>query len=215
MLEIDGGTGEGGGQIVRTSLSLSALTCTPFRIHNIRMKRPKPGLRPQHLAAVQAAAAISGAAVEGARIGSPELLFRPHMTKPGEYSFDIGTAGAVSLVLQALIPPLLFAGGRSHLAITGGTHVPISPPFDFIEQVFFPILALMGVRLDLLGRSLRLLPQRRRARRGAYRTLRRTCPCPAFACRAKGRIGSQGDLGRRQPAPFYRGKAEGVGCLDA
>ena len=147
MLEIDGGTGEGGGQIVRTSLSLSALTCTPFRIHNIRMKRPKPGLRPQHLAAVQTVAVVTGASVEGARIGSPEFLFRPSTTKPGEYSFDIGTAGAVSLVLQTLIPPLLFAGGRSHLAITGGTHVPISPPFDLIEQVFFPILALMGVRL--------------------------------------------------------------------
>jgi len=147
VLEIDGGSGEGGGQIVRTALSLSALTGIPFRVGNIRANRPKPGLRAQHLAAVRALAEVSGAFVEGASIGSRDLVFRPSALKAGSYRFDIGTAGAVSLVFQALLPPLLFAHGESHLLLTGGTHVPISPPFDFIKEVFIPLLAPLGARV--------------------------------------------------------------------
>ena len=146
MVEIDGGFGEGGGQIIRTALSLSALSGVPFRIRNIRGKRPRPGLRAQHVAAVRAIRAISGARVEGDAIDSRTLGFAPGTVKGGAYTFDIGTAGSTTLVLETLLPPLLFAGTESHLILKGGTHVPISPPFDFIGGLFFPLLALMGIR---------------------------------------------------------------------
>src|SRR4051794_26645878 len=109
MLEINGDYGEGGGQVLRTALSLSCLTGTPFRITNIRLRRRKPGLMPQHLAAVRASQAISRATVEGDGVGSTMLAFTPKATRSGVYSFDIGTAGAATLVLQTLIPPLLAA----------------------------------------------------------------------------------------------------------
>src|SRR3972149_11259112 len=107
MIEIDGGYGEGGGQIVRTALGLSCLFIKPFRIYNIRKGRRKPGLMPQHLTCVSAARLISGADVEGDRPGSTELSFSPGRAQGGTYSFDIGTAGSASLVLQTLIPALL------------------------------------------------------------------------------------------------------------
>lgn len=152
MIEIDGSFGEGGGQIVRTAVSLSALFGTPFRLVNIRRKRSKPGLRAQHVAAVRAVQEISGALVEGAEINSRTLEFRPGKLKGGTFRFDIGTAGATPLVLQALLPPLLFSGTPSHVILTGGTHVPISPPFHFIEQIFLPFLGRLGanVRVRLL-----------------------------------------------------------------
>jgi RNA 3'-terminal phosphate cyclase (ATP) len=151
MIEIDGGMGEGGGQIIRTALSLSALLGTPFLIDNIRKNRPKPGLRAQHLVAVRAVKTISKARVEGDQIGSTRLFFEPRKVEPGTYRFDIGTAGATPLVLQALLPPLLFTDVPSHLSLTGGTHVPISPPLNFVQEVFVPFLFEMGfeVRVSL------------------------------------------------------------------
>ncbi len=146
MVEIDGSFGEGGGQILRTSLSLSCLSGKPFRLHNIRRGRKKPGLMPQHLTCVRAAALVSDAAVEGDSRGSLELSFSPGRVRPGHYGFDIGTAGSTSLVLQCLLPPLLFAGGESTLTLTGGTHVPFSPPFHYVSEVFIPLLARLGAR---------------------------------------------------------------------
>lgn len=149
MLEIDGSHGEGGGQILRTALSLSCLSGKPFRIVNIRRNRPRPGLMPQHLAAVLAARAISGATVEGAQRGSCELAFIPHELSGGSFAFDIGTAGAVTLVLQTLIPPLLRADRPSSVTLSGGTHVPFSPSVNYLAAVFAPMLKRLGGKLQL------------------------------------------------------------------
>jgi len=127
MIDIDGSYGEGGGQIVRTALGLSCLYRKPFRIYNIRKGRKKPGLMPQHLTCVSAARLISGAVVKGDNPGSMELFFSPDTPQAGSYSFDIGTAGSTSLVLQTIVPALLFTGERSSVTLTGGTHVPCEP----------------------------------------------------------------------------------------
>ncbi|MGE5892852.1 MAG: RNA 3'-terminal phosphate cyclase, partial [bacterium] len=147
MIEIDGSSGEGGGQILRTALGLSAALQKPFRIFNIRINRKKPGLMPQHLMAVRAMKIISGATVTGDSPGSMELMFRPARVKPGAYTFDIGTAGSTSLLLQALLPPLVFADESSSLVLKGGTHVPFSPPFHYISAVFLPVLNRLGIGL--------------------------------------------------------------------
>jgi len=149
---IDGRHGEGGGQILRTALTLSALLNIPLRIDHARGNRTKPGLRPQHLVAVNALATITGARVDGAGVDSTELLFEPEEVRGGNYSFHIGTAGSTGLVLQALIPVLLFGNTCSHVQISGGTHVPWSPPFHYLQSVFLPALKAMGgdVHLDLL-----------------------------------------------------------------
>ncbi len=148
-LEIDGAFGEGGGQILRTALSLSMCRKRPFRIRNIRRARRPPGLRPQHLMAVQAAATVSGAAVEGAEVGSAELVFRPGPVGAGNYEFDIGTAGSTSLVLQTVLPALLAAPGESRLTILGGTHIPHAPPFEFLAHAYLPVLRRMGAGITL------------------------------------------------------------------
>lgn len=149
MLMIDGSYGEGGGQILRTSLALSILTETPFQISKIRARRKKPGLLRQHLTAVRAAAEISGADVDGDKLGARELLFRPGTAKAGDYRFSIGTAGSVGLVLQTVLFPLLFADGPSTVVLEGGTHNPMSPPYDFLVQTFFPILGRLGADVSL------------------------------------------------------------------
>ena len=155
MIEIDGSLGEGGGQVLRTALSLSAIFQKPFRIVNIRKGRKKPGLMPQHLLCVQALKAICGAEVRGDRKGSEEVVFRPGLAKAGNYDFPIATAGSTSLLLQAILPPLVTAGQPSAITLSGGTHVPFSPPYDFISQVFLPILRHMGVpvrsRIEQVG----------------------------------------------------------------
>ena len=149
MIAIDGSMGEGGGQIVRSALSLSLLTGKAFTIFNIRAARPKPGLRAQHLAAVSAAARISHATLEGARVGSEELTFAPGLIAPGRYHFDIGTAGATSLVLQTVLLPLALAGAPSQLTITGGTHVPWSPNFHYLDWHWRRMLERIGVSFAL------------------------------------------------------------------
>jgi RNA 3'-terminal phosphate cyclase (ATP) len=147
-IEIDGSFGEGGGQILRTAISLSLLTGRSFRIFNLRAGRQKPGLRPQHLAAVKAAQKISGSEADGATVGSSELLFFPRPAAPGDYRIDIGTAGSTSLVFQTLLPALLPLDRPSRLSITGGTHNPKSPCFDFIKTCFLPLLSSLGILVE-------------------------------------------------------------------
>jgi RNA 3'-phosphate cyclase len=147
MLTLDGSAGEGGGQILRSALALSLLTGTPFRIEKIRARRAKPGLLRQHLTAVQAAARIGSAQVEGAELGSRALTVRPGTVAPGEYHFAIGSAGSACLVVQTVLPPLLLASGPSVLIVEGGTHNPAAPSWDFLARVFFPLLERMGARI--------------------------------------------------------------------
>jgi RNA 3'-terminal phosphate cyclase (ATP) len=148
VLYIDGSEGEGGGQILRSSLALSMLTGTPVRIRNIRARRARPGLMRQHLTAVQAAACVSGARIEGDEAGSREISFEPGEVRPGEYRFDIGTAGSATLILQTVLPALLHAAGPSALILEGGTHNPQAPPFDFLDRAFLPLLRRMGARVE-------------------------------------------------------------------
>ncbi|MGA2230205.1 MAG: RNA 3'-terminal phosphate cyclase [Tepidisphaeraceae bacterium] len=143
-IELDGSLGEGGGQILRTTLALSMCTGQAFRISNIRAGREKPGLLRQHLTAVSAAAAICGATIDGAAISSRELSFSPGKIKAGEYAFSIGSAGSTTLVLQTVLPALLTADGPSSLVLEGGTHNPHAPPIDFLQLAFLPLINRMG-----------------------------------------------------------------------
>lgn len=149
LLELDGALGEGGGQVLRTALTLSAITGTPFRIHNIRAGRARPGLLRQHLTAAEAMAAICDAHLEGAVVGSTELAFRPGRIRGGDYRFTIGTAGSCTLVLQTVLPALWFADGPSRVDVSGGTHNKAAPPADFLQRVWHPLVARMGVRQHL------------------------------------------------------------------
>lgn len=144
MITIDGSIGEGGGQIIRSSLALSLITGQPFTVKNVRAGRSKPGLLRQHLTAVNAAAEISEAEVQGNEIGSRELIFKPGRVKAGEYRFTVGTAGSATLVLQTILPALIVADDRTQLTLEGGTHNPYAPPYDFLDQVFLPCLRKMG-----------------------------------------------------------------------
>lgn len=154
-ITIDGSFGEGGGQILRTSIALSLVTGKAFRIENIRAGRKKPGLLRQHLTAVQAAAAISNARVSGAELNSSALRFEPSALRGGDYKLAVGTAGSATLVFQTILPALLFAPERSQLTLEGGTHNPSAPPFDFLAHTFVPVLRRMGasvqVRLEAYG----------------------------------------------------------------
>lgn len=147
MIEIDGAEGEGGGQVLRTALALSLATGQPFRIHNIRAGRSKPGLMRQHVTAIEAACAIGGQTCDGLAVGASSLEFQPGPVRAGEYRFAVGTAGSVGLVLQAILPPLLLADGPSRLVLDGGTHNPHAPPFDFLDRCLFPLLGRMGARV--------------------------------------------------------------------
>lgn len=148
-IEIDGSEGEGGGQILRTSLALSVITGTPVLFRNVRAKRAKPGLRRQHLAAVRAAAAISGAQLRGDAVGSMQLWFAPGAVQPGQHTVAIGTAGSTTLVLQTVLWPLLLADAPSQVVIEGGTHNPMAPTFEFLERTFFPQVRRLGVQAEL------------------------------------------------------------------
>lgn len=149
MLSIDGSYGEGGGQIIRTSLALSLITGKPFRVFNVRARRDRPGLQRQHLTAVTAAAAIGGARVDGAHAGTKEFTFVPGAVQPGEYKFSIGTAGSTMLVLQAVLPPLMIADAPSLLLFEGGTHNVKAPPFEFIQKTFLPLVNSMGPNISV------------------------------------------------------------------
>ncbi len=148
-VEIDGSMGEGGGQILRYSLALSAVLLKPVHIYNIRAKRSNPGLRPQHLTGVRALATITSARVRGASVGSMEVWFEPRVRRGGYYRFDIGTAGSVTLVIQAILPALLFADRDSVVEITGGTDVRWSPPIDYMRYVFLEHLRRFGVEASI------------------------------------------------------------------
>jgi RNA 3'-terminal phosphate cyclase (ATP) len=148
MVRIDGSRGEGGGQILRTSLALSLVTGLPFRMENIRANRSKPGLLRQHLTAVQAAVQVGGGRAEGDSLGSRDLVFEPGPVRPGSYRFAVGTAGSTTLVLQTVLPALLAASGPSELTLEGGTHNPFAPPFDFLAKAFLPLLARRGSKVD-------------------------------------------------------------------
>lgn len=148
MIEIDGSEGEGGGQVLRTSLALSIITRTPFRLVNIRAGREQPGLKKQHLACVHAAAQISAARVTGDTLGSSTLTFEPDGVWPGSYHVDIDGAGSTTLVLQTVLYPLLCADGESQVRISGGTHNAWAPPMDFLRASLMPLLARMGASVD-------------------------------------------------------------------
>ena len=149
MIEIDGSHGEGGGQLLRMAVALAAITGQALRVGNVRAKRSNPGLAPQHLAAVKAVAALCGAEAEGLQVRSPEVVFHPHRLRGGEFQFDVGTAGSVTLVLQAVLPVALVCAERVVMRITGGTDVRDSPPLDYFRCVFLPLLLLMGGRVSL------------------------------------------------------------------
>lgn len=149
MIEIDGAWGEGGGQVLRTALCLACLLGVPFRIVNIRKGRKRPGLAPQHMASVRAAALVSGAGVEGNREGSVALSFSPGRLRAGDYSIEVGTAGSALLVLQTIAPALSFAEGKSTVVVQGGTHVPFSPSWHHADRVLLPTLRGIGIRAAL------------------------------------------------------------------
>ncbi|UXH79197.1 RNA 3'-terminal phosphate cyclase [Roseateles amylovorans] len=149
LIRLDGATGEGGGQILRTGLALSVITGRPLQIERIRAGRPKPGLMRQHLTCVQAAQAISGATVSGAELGSQQLSFHPGPVRAGDYDFAVGTAGSCTLVLQTVLPPLMLAEGPSRLQLHGGTHNPMAPPFHFLDRCFAPLVRRTGVGLTM------------------------------------------------------------------
>jgi RNA 3'-terminal phosphate cyclase (ATP) len=147
-IQIDGSFGEGGGQIIRTALALSAITKKSLLIYNIRAKREKPGLQPQHLTACMAVRSVCRGILEGATLHSNEIKFIPGEIIGGEYEFDIGTAGAITMVAQTLIPILLHAKKTSLIRIIGGTHVRKSPSYDYFANVFLPAIQQLGARVS-------------------------------------------------------------------
>lgn len=159
MITIDGSQGEGGGQILRSALTLSIMTGRTLYIKNIRAQRPKPGLQHQHLQAVKAAAAVSKANVSGAFLNADELEFEPGEISSGRYRFDIGTAGSTILVLQTIFLPLAFAGSASTVDITGGTHVPWSPCYHYLDLQWLPFLKKLGFDAQLSLESAGFYPQ--------------------------------------------------------
>jgi RNA 3'-terminal phosphate cyclase (ATP) len=169
---IDGSRGEGGGQILRTSLALSAITGRPLELGRIRAGRAKPGLQRQHLACVLAAAAICDAEVDGAEVGSTRIAFRPGARRGGDFTFDIGTAGSTGLVLQTVIPALLAAPAAATVTVTGGTHNPLAPCFDFLDRVFAPAVRAMGATLELAIEAYGFYPA------GGGRVVARITPAP-------------------------------------
>jgi RNA 3'-terminal phosphate cyclase (ATP) len=149
MIEIDGSLGEGGGQVLRTAIALSALLGKEVHVKNIRGKRPNPGLRAQHMTAIMAVAALSDAETRGLQIGSTDLYFIPRKKMSGSFKFDVGTAGSISLVLQALMPASAFSSGETKFEITGGTDVKWSPTIDYVRHVVLPNLSRLGYLAEL------------------------------------------------------------------
>lgn len=179
MRTIDGSYGEGGGQILRTGLALSLILGTPLTITRIRAGRKKPGLRPQHLACVRAAAVLSRADVEGAEIGSETVSIEPGPPRAGSYAFDVaeeqGSAGSVALVLQTVLPVLVLADGPSELVLRGGTHVPMSPPVHYVRSVLCPVLGRLGPAVEIELQNCGYYP------RGGGEIVVRVTPCGGLA----------------------------------
>lgn len=150
MIVVDGSAGEGGGQVFRSSLSLSMVTGEPVQVVRVRANRRQPGLKRQHLTALRAAAEICGATVSGDAPRSTQVTFTPKSIRAGTYAFDVGTAGSATLVLQTVLPALLAADAPSRVEVSGGTHNPWAPPFDYVALVFAPLLRRMGFGLDLV-----------------------------------------------------------------
>lgn len=148
MIEIDGSYGEGGGQLVRTAVALAAITGTPVRFQSVRAKRDKPGLAPQHLAAVRAVASLCDAECTGLELRSQAFTFAPGALRGGTFRFDVGTAGSVTLVLQALLPVLACAPGPSRVTVVGGTDVRAAPPLDYLRHVLLALIHRMGVGVE-------------------------------------------------------------------
>ncbi len=149
LLEVDGSAGEGGGQILRIALALASVTGRGVRVRNVRAGRPNPGLARQHLTAAEAVASLCAGKAEGLRLESTEVALRPGRLKGGRVRLDVGTAGSVTLVLQACLPPAAFADAPTHLEIHGGTDVKWSPPTDYFQHVFLSLLNRMGVRAEM------------------------------------------------------------------
>ena len=147
MIQLDGAAG--GGQILRSALSLSLVTGQTFRLDSIRGQRPKPGLMRQHLACVRAAVEVSGGAVEGAELGSRSIVFRPGSVVGGDYHFAIGTAGSTTLLAQTLLPAFWASGQPASLTLEGGTHNPMAPPAEYLQRVFLPVIERMSGRAEL------------------------------------------------------------------
>lgn len=189
LLEIDGAFGEGGGQIVRTAVALSCVTGTPIRVFNVRARRKNPGLGHQHVTAIRAAREICGARLVGVQVGSQSFEFWPGQVKPGNYSFDIGTAGSTTLVFQTIVWPLLAAEGDSHVTLVGGTHNPMAPCFDYLQLVWLPFVRAMGADISL-----------RLSRYGFY---------PAGGGRIHATIAGTGNLSRLRPLTLETRGQEG------
>lgn len=148
MIEIDGSVGEAGGQVLRTALSVACVLRKPVRIFNIRAGRGNPGLRAQHLTVCRLLAQITGARMQGASLGSQEIIFEPGEISGGEFSFDIGTAGSCTLLLQSALPVLLSAKGECTLKIRGGTHVAGAPTYEYFSEVFLPAVKKFGAKCE-------------------------------------------------------------------
>ncbi|MEM4297009.1 MAG: RNA 3'-terminal phosphate cyclase, partial [Nitrososphaerota archaeon] len=148
-LELDGSIGEGGGQVLRVAVALSAIISKPLHIFNIRKRRGNPGLRPQHIAAVKLVAEACRAEVRGLAVGSGELFFKPRRLAGGDFSLDTGTAGSITLILQSLLPVLSLGDRPSSFRLVGGTNNPMAPPIEYIEGVLLPVLERMGVDCEI------------------------------------------------------------------
>ena len=159
MIEIDGSTGAGGGQILRIALAMSSILSKPFKIINIRSKRPNPGLGLQHLAGVRAMAELTDATVTGAELNSTELSFFPKKIKAGNYKFVINSAGSITLLAQSLVPVLLFGESQSKITLTGGTHSYWAPNIDEYSAVFLPLIKLFGAEVSLSVKKLGWFPK--------------------------------------------------------
>ena len=159
-LEVDGAWGEGGGQIVRTAVSIAAITGRAIRVTNVRAGRSRPGLQPQHLAAVKATARLCGAELLGAERGSECFEFNPgHPAESGHYHFEIGTAGSAVLLAQTVLLPLAMSAGESTVVIRGGTHVPFAPTIEYFSECYLPALALFGVNARAVWPSIGFIPE--------------------------------------------------------
>ncbi len=176
MMEIDGSFGEGGGQILRTSVSVSAVTSQPVRIFNIRAKRPNPGLAPSHITSLEAVAQIADAEVDGLYPGSKEIVFKPQQLTGGEFEFDVGTAGSISLILQACLIPAALSKRTVRLDIRGGTDVKWSPPIDYMRLVHAPMIAMLGVSCEIRIESRGFYPE------GGGRIIAEISPVSKISC---------------------------------